>query len=255
MLFYLIFFPTALASLVWSLFNGSFHLWIATAVFTIMYSGYGVTIGFHKLLSHRQFETTDTMRKILTYLGCQGAQGSSVTWTLIHNRSHHAHTDTERDMHTPTKGILYSLFGWIFYKENHEFAHKELFKMRKQLDPFALWCHKNYALLVILNLLVIGLLTGYMFGSTYVLASLNASIFSVLVSGIVNWLGHYPIKGLTYEDHKMNNKSTNNPWVVFLTWGESLHNNHHANPRRLNLSNRWYEFDIGLWMTNLIKKN
>jgi stearoyl-CoA desaturase (delta-9 desaturase) len=94
-----------------------------------------------------------------------------------------------------------------------------------------------------------------MFGGRYVLASLNASILSVVISGIVNWLGHYPIKGLTYTDYKMNNKSTNNPWAVFLTWGESLHNNHHANPRRLSFATRWYELDVGLWMINLIKKS
>mgnify|MGYP000959649608 FL=1 len=146
MWFYLIFFPIALASLGWSVFNGSLDLWVATAVLTTLYSGYGISIGFHRLLSHRTFETYDVVRKMLLLLGCQGAQGSPVTWSLIHNRSHHAHTDTDKDVHTPTKGIWYSLFGWIFHKENHEFAQKELFKIRKQLDPFALWCHKNYNL-------------------------------------------------------------------------------------------------------------
>ena len=255
MLFYLIFFPIAIASLGWSLFNGSSDLWVVTAIFTFLYSGYGISVGFHRLLSHGAFETSEIIRKLLLFWGCQGAQGSPVTWSLIHNRSHHAYTDTDKDVHTPTKGISYALGGWIFHKENHEFAQKELFKIRKQLDPFALWCHKNYNVLIILNLVVIALLSGYMFGGRYVLASLNASMLSVVISGIVNWLGHYPIKGLTYTDYKLNNKSTNNPWAVFLTWGESLHNNHHANPRRLSFATRWYELDVGLWMINLIKKS
>ena len=194
MLFYLIFLPVAFLSLLWSIANGSTQLLCATIFFTILYSGYGISVGFHRLHSHSSFKTWEPIRKFLLYLGCQGAQGSPVTWSLIHNRSHHAHTDTNKDVHTPTKGIFYALFGWIFHKENHEFAKKEIFKIRRQLDPFALWCHKNYFMLIILNLIVISLLTVWWFDGRYILASLNASFLSVIISGIVNVLGHTPIK-------------------------------------------------------------
>ena len=58
-----------------------------------------------------------------------------MTWTLLHNRSHHTHTDKDGDVHTPTKGLFYAFLGWIFKKENHEFARMELFKIKKSLDP------------------------------------------------------------------------------------------------------------------------
>lgn len=102
MLFYLLFLPVAFISLLWSIVNGSTQLFCATILFTILYSGYGISVGFHRLHSHSSFETWEPIRKFLLYLGCQGAQGSPVTWSLIHNRSHHAHTDTNKDVHTPT---------------------------------------------------------------------------------------------------------------------------------------------------------
>ena len=98
MLFYLIFLPVAALSLAWSMFNGSMQLWCATALFTILYSGYGISVGYHRLHAHHSFKTWEPIRKLLLYLGCQGAQGSPVTWTLLHNRSH-AHTDKDGDVH------------------------------------------------------------------------------------------------------------------------------------------------------------
>ena len=78
--------------------------------------------------------------------------------------------------------------------------------------------------------MLITLFTVWWFDGRYILASLNASFPSVIISGIVNVFGHLPIKGLTYETDPMSNNSTNNPWLVFLTWGESLHNNHYYKP-------------------------
>jgi len=255
MMFYLLFLPVTVISFVWSLFQGSSSLWIATLFLTTMYSGYGISIGFHRLHSHKSFQTWEPIRKLLLYLGCQGAQGSPITWSLIHNRSHHGKTDTEKDVHTPTKGIFYAFLGWIFKKENHEFAKNELFKMRAQLDPFALWCHKNYVLLVITHLIIIALCTIWWHDGRYILASLNASLLSLLISGVVNVFGHLPLKGLTYKTDPMRNNSVNNPWFVFFTWGESLHNNHHYRPTRLNFNTKWYELDVGRWLIAPIKKS
>lgn len=255
MWFYLIFIPTCLISLIWSIVYGSTTLAATTLVFTVLYSGYGVSIGFHRLHSHKSFKTYEWVRKLLLYLGCQGAQGSPVTWTLLHNRSHHAHTDTDGDIHTPTKGIFYAFIGWIFHKENHNMAKAELLKIRKNMDQFALWCHKNYSVLVIANLVLIALLSFWLVDGMLVLASLNASILSLFISGIVNVFGHLPVKYITYTTTPINNNSTNNPWLVFFTWGESLHNNHHSSPRRLAFNTKWYELDPGRWMIWPIEKS
>ena len=255
MIFYLLFIPVTILSFVWSLVYGSTELWLATLFFTTLYRGYGIVVGYHRLHSHKSFKTWEPIRKFLLYLGCQGAQGSPVTWSLIHNRSHHAHTDTDKDVHTPTKGLWYAFAGWIFHKENHRFAQQEIFKVKKILDPYSIWCHRNYYFLVILNLVIIGLMTIWWHEGRYLLASLNASYLSLVISGIVNVFGHTPIKGLTYATTPMKNNSTNNPWLALFTWGESLHNNHHAKPRRLNFNTKWYELDVGRWLISTVKKS
>ena len=87
----------------------------------------------------------------------------------------HAKTDTVNDVHIPTRGKFYAFFGWIFQRKLINLSQQEILKLEKQLDPFALWCHKNYYTLVVPNPVLIGLLTFYWFDGRYVLASLNAS--------------------------------------------------------------------------------
>ena len=253
---YLLFAMSSMCTLLLSItYFISAELLLTTAIFTILYSGYGVSVGFHRLYSHDSFKTYEFVRKSLLYLGCQGAPGSPLLWKVLHNRSHHAHTDTELDIHSPTKGILYAFIGWIFYKENHQIVQTELFKLRKDIDPFAKWCYKNYIPIIITNLIVITILSQLIYGNNMLTqSSLNASALSLIISGIVNVVGHIDMKGLCYKTTMLKNNSTNNPWFVFLTWGESLHNNHHAHPRRIQFNTKWYEFDIGRWMIYLIQK-
>lgn len=244
MAFQLTFTVISFLSLLCSLFFADTFIVLFTLVFLVLYNGYGISVGYHRLLSHNSFETHKWIKNALLYLGCQSAQGTPVTWTLTHNRSHHKYTDTELDVHTPTKGFWHAFIGWIFKEENHESSFKDLLKVRKNMDSFAFWCHKNYATIVTANWALLSLIDPKLG-----VASLNASIIGLFISGLVNTIGHLPVKGLTYETFPLNNKSTNNPWLAFLTWGESLHNNHHAHPKRLSFSTKWYEIDVGYLMT------
>ena len=98
MLFYLLF-HASVCILIWSMFNGSWQLYCATALFTILYSGYGISVGYHRLHSHNSFKTWEPIRKLLLYLGVPMST-RFITWSPIHNRSH-AKTDTVNDVHTP----------------------------------------------------------------------------------------------------------------------------------------------------------
>ena len=70
MFFYLLFLPVSFLSLLWSIANGSTQLLCATIFFTILYSGYGISVGYHRLHAHNSFETWEPIRKLLLYLGC-----------------------------------------------------------------------------------------------------------------------------------------------------------------------------------------
>ena len=110
------------------------------------------------------------------------------------------HTQTKTEMYThPTKGLFYAFLGWIFKKENHEFARMELLKL-KVLRSLCNPVPKNYVLLILLNLMLITLFTVWWFDGRYILASLNASFPSVIISGIVNVFGHLPHKRINIRN-------------------------------------------------------
>ena len=252
--FYISFYPLALMGLIANISFGNTASFLVTLALTILYSGYGVSVGFHRLHSHRSFKTWEPVRKALLYLGCQAAQGSPVTWALIHLRSHHRYTDTERDLHSPVHGIFHALGAWIFKKSSYGFAQKELFKVRKTVDKFSMMLHKNYFKVVYGNALIFGLLSYPFMGFLGLASTLSASMMAVIISGYVNWIGHGGRSIFNYRNYDTNDQSVNNPWLSLFTWGESLHNNHHGNAVNPSFSTNKKELDPGIWMINLIRK-
>ncbi|MGZ8648470.1 MAG: fatty acid desaturase, partial [Solirubrobacteraceae bacterium] len=79
--------------------------WSDLAVLAVMYflAGFGVTVGFHRLLTHRSFQTFKPVEYLLAALGSMAVQGPVISWVADH-RKHHAHTDEEGDPHSPHVG-------------------------------------------------------------------------------------------------------------------------------------------------------
>ena len=106
-------------------FSGSIEwqwLWL-TYVGWVLISGFGVAIGFHRLISHGAFHSRHFTRNVLAYLGSMGAQGSPVFWASLHNGLHHPFSDTARDLHSPINGKFNSYIGWqIFLKPSSAFS-------------------------------------------------------------------------------------------------------------------------------------
>src|SRR4051795_8901048 len=110
--------------------------WSDVAVFALMYllSGFGVTVGFHRMLTHRAFQTHAVTRYVFAYMGMLAVQGPVIDWVADH-RKHHAHTDKEGDPHSPhvghgdgVMGALHGLWhahvGWLFLTNGQARAHK-----------------------------------------------------------------------------------------------------------------------------------
>jgi stearoyl-CoA desaturase (delta-9 desaturase) len=108
--------------LLWNTWIG----WSDVAVFAIMYvvAGLGVTIGYHRLLTHRSFQTYMPVQYLFAVLGSMAVQGPVIAWVADH-RKHHAHTDEEGDPHSPhvghgdgffgaLHGLWYAHMGWLF---------------------------------------------------------------------------------------------------------------------------------------------
>ena len=225
--------------------------------FTIL----GVTIGFHRMFTHRALKGTPGLRMILAIAGSMSAQGPVIEWCAVH-REHHKHSDREGDPHSPHahgegvggmfRGMVHAHFGWLF--KNEPTAHAKVVA-DLLADPvlvfvdrlFWLWMLAGWVIPGIIGGLIAhswwGALTGFLWGGlvrTFLLHHVTWSINSVC-----HVWGTRPFGG---PDESRNN------WIFgLLAFGEGWHNNHHAFPTSARHGLRWWEFDLTYLTIRLLK--
>jgi sn-1 stearoyl-lipid 9-desaturase len=211
----------------------------------------GITVGYHRLLSHKSFHCPKWVEHFWVLGGYLAFQGSPIWWATMH-RAHHRYTDETLDPHSPIyRGWKYAYYGWI--KEPGYPAHVDPAVLSKDLikDPFYLWlesggrwrhAHKRCA---IINLAFrIGLLI--CFGWVIALANFAAALVVQQIPLLLNVVCHIPKLG--YKTYQTNDDSVNVWWVALLTAGEGWHNNHHAFPGSARSGLKMHEIDPS-WLT------
>lgn len=226
-----------------------FFSWLGLAVGAVLLIviGAGVTVGYHRLLTHSSFETKPWVRQALTILGVLSGEGHPIFWVAIHRR-HHQHADTEGDPHSPTVDSLYfAHMAWLWSYNRAAVAQlfsryardlcKEPF-MRRMARQY-LWWHAGLALLLI----VAGWLYGGWFyaGSFFVYGMLLRTVVGLHITWMVNSFTHR----YGYRNYETRDDSRNHWLVALFTLGEGWHNNHHHEPRLAHHGwHRWWEFDL-----------
>jgi stearoyl-CoA desaturase (delta-9 desaturase) len=223
------------------------------AILFVMYlfTGIGVTVGYHRLLTHRAFRTYPWLERTFAVLGSMSVQGSVMDWVADH-RKHHAHTDVEGDPHSPhvghgsgLSGLWYAHVGWLFETQGQSDWKKYASELYE--DPAMRKIGRRFPWLVGLSLLIptvagfvlsgftlIGALEGYIWGG------LVRIFFVHHITWSVNSVCHYfGSRRFDIED-----KSTNVAWLALFSMGESWHHNHHAFPRSAYHGLRWWEVDV-----------
>lgn len=228
---------------------------IAFALF-YLWSMMGVTIGYHRLLSHRSFRCPKIVEYFWVLGGYLAFEGSPIWWATIH-RAHHRYTDQPLDPHSPRFGWTNAYYGWIFHSHYPSYINpsdqaKDLIK-----DPIyrALECAGHWErahLLAVLIGLGFRLILLVCFGWTIALASLAAAVIVQQVPLLLNVICHLPRLG--YKNYPTADDSVNVWWVSLLTAGEGWHNNHHAFPGSARSGFRRFEFDPSWLMICLMKK-
>jgi stearoyl-CoA desaturase (delta-9 desaturase) len=235
--------------------------WSDLAVMLIMYviSGYGVTLGFHRLLTHRSFQTFKPVEYTLAILGSIAVQGPVMSWVADH-RKHHAHTDQDGDPHSPhghggaLSGLWYAHMGWLFdvsgTSEHSRYA-RDLYEdrgMRVIHSTFGLWVFVGLLMPFGLGWLIDGTLAGAL---TAALWGGPVRIFALHhVTWSINSVCHFfGTRRFAVEDH-----STNVFWLSLLSFGESWHHNHHTFPRSARHGLRWWEIDPTAWLIRGMKR-
>ena len=244
-----------------SLFVVGWQLWASLLgwndifVFVLLYvlTGFGVTVGFHRLLTHRAFKTTRPIRATLAILGSAAIEGPVISWVADH-RKHHAFADREGDPHSPhvghgygwrgaLRGLVHAHVGWLFIHTHR--GRRTRYAPDLLGDPFVSWVDRTFVVWA-LGGLVTAFGLGWLFGGT-----LRDGLTGVLWGGAVRMLmvHHvtYSINSLCHffgrQRFDTGDQSRNLAWLAPLSLGEAWHNNHHAFPTSAQHGLRRWELD------------
>ena len=214
--------------------------WSDVAIAVVMYlvSGLGITVGFHRYFTHGSFRANRGLKIALAIAGSLAIEGPVIRWVADHRR-HHAFSDRDGDPHSPwrygesipalTKGLYHAHMGWLFDVEqtNQRRYTPDLLKdedIRRISRLFPLWVAVSVALPLVLGGLLTwswqGALTAFFWGSLVRIGLLHHVTWSI--NSICHTIGERPFKS---RDH-----SGNVWWLALLSFGESWHNLHHADP-------------------------
>jgi stearoyl-CoA desaturase (delta-9 desaturase) len=244
---------------------GSLVTWIDLVALAVAYTVtcLGITVGFHRLLTHRSFQTYPVVRYVLAVLGTFAIEGSVIKWVADH-RKHHDCADDDGDPHTPhgggrgvlgaLKGLWHAHVGWLFntvgQADRLRYAPDLLKDRGMRLIDRAETPLMGVSLVLpfLLGLLVKGTVTGGLLTLLWVglvrVFLLHHATFSI--NSICHFFGR--------RRFATNDYSTNVGWLSLATFGESWHNNHHAFPTSAFHGLRRREVDLGGLFIRLLER-
>ncbi len=195
----------------------------------------GVTLGLHRMASHKSFKSPRWLARIIMTCGALAAQGGPIEWIGLH-RHHHLYSDKEVDHHDSVRGFYWAHFEWMIHGVP-AMEHIDTLTKDIQRDPYYVWLEKNFLLLQV----PLGILLLSIGGWGMVLWGIPLRL--VLVYH-VTWLVNSATHTWGYRSYETEDNSRNNWWVALLTFGEGWHNNHHAVQARARHGIKWWEIDI-----------
>jgi stearoyl-CoA desaturase (delta-9 desaturase) len=247
--------PIMLAVGMWFGWAGNLLQWqdILILAFSYVAVGTGVTVGFHRLLTHRSFKCHRLLRASFAALGSAAAEGPVIDWVATH-RKHHQFSDVDGDPHSPhvghgtgwlgpVRGLFHAHIGWVF--SDMEVADEQRYAKDLLEDPlirfvdrtFLVWVIAGlsaaFGLGVLLSGTVLGGLTALLWGGAARIFLLHHATFSI------NSLCHF----FGRRDYDTRDESRNLAWLAIPTWGEAWHNNHHAFPTSYRHGLRRWQID------------
>ena len=253
----------AIAPLAW---HSDLLNWSDIAVFAFMYvvSGLGITVGYHRLLTHRAFQTDKWLEYAFAIVGGLAVQGRVIDWVADH-RKHHAHTDDEGDPHSPhaghgagirgtLRGLYHAHVGWLFSEQGR--ARPDKYARDLYEDPGMRRIHRGFQWIVLATFAIPfalgfaltqslhGALTALLWGGLVRVSMLHHVTWSI--NSVCHFFG---TRRFATEDH-----STNVFWLALPSFGESWHHNHHAFPRSAFHGLRPWEIDTSALVVRALRR-
>ena len=258
--------PFALLGFAIFLAWGSALHWPDLVVLAISYmlTGVGITVGFHRLFTHRSFKTSGLVRALFAVLGSAAVEGPVIEWVSSH-RKHHRFSDLPGDPHSPhvdhgvgfrgaIRGLYHAHVGWMFRGVDR--ASPERYAKDLLADPVLRAVDRTFLLWVLVGLVfpfglgialtgsVIGGLTGLLWGGAVRIFFLHHATFSI------NSLCHF----FGRRRFRTGDESRNLAWLALPTFGEAWHNNHHAFPTSAHHGLTRWQLDPGGWLIDALER-
>jgi stearoyl-CoA desaturase (delta-9 desaturase) len=240
--------------------------WSDLLVFVILYvaTGIGITVGYHRLFTHRSFRTTPAVRAVFAVLGSAALAGPVVAWVADH-RKHHAFSDRPGDPHSPhvghggglrgtLRGLFHAHVGWLFLHTDR--GSKRRYAPDLLADPvvtavgrtYAVWAVGGFAAAFGLGWIIGGSvtagLTGLLWGGAVRILVLHHVTFSI--NSLCHVFGRRPFR--------TSDESRNLAWLSLLSFGEAWHNNHHAFPTSARHGLRRHQLDPSAWVIGALER-
>lgn len=231
---------------------GNWNPWYLLAWFlgTYIYVGLGVTLGYHRLLTHKSLKVPRWLMYLIVSGGYFAMMGSPIVWVAVH-RLHHQKSDEIGDPHSPTRGFKHAFYGWMF-KTYEVQSDEDVLKQASDLmkDPVFRWCGYSHSAAQAQRCLAVNVAVRFVIFAAF---GLGPFLMSWLAAGImflstqaVNAVCHLRSQG--YRNFNTREDSTNVWWVAILALGEGWHNNHHGVPKSARHGMQWWELDF-TWCT------
>jgi stearoyl-CoA desaturase (Delta-9 desaturase) len=218
------------------------------------FTGLGITVGNHRLFTHRSFRAVRPLRVVLAAAGSMALEGSTIDWCATHRR-HHAFADQFGDPHSPhlaqaagIKGVLLGLWhghmGWLFEDEATDpnewapdlVADEDVMRISRNFGWFTL------ATFIAPPLIALAITQSFWAAVT---AFLWASLVRIFLLHHVTWSINSICHFYGKEAYKARDESKNVWALSSLSFGESWHNNHHAFPWSARLGLKFWQVDFG----------
>lgn len=231
-----------------ALLPSTFH-WsgpIVAAVLLYLTGGLGITLCYHRSLTHRGLRLRRPLEYAFATLGALALQGDPIRWVATH-RKHHAHSDADGDPHGRNVSFRWAHVRWLTRPNPALPTVDELVRYAPDLRARAFYRALEY-LQVPMQFALAGVLFA-LGGWTWVVWGIFVRL---VISYHATWLVNSAAHWLGYRTYRTGDLSTNCWWVALISWGEGWHNNHHAFPYSARHGLRWFEFDPTWWSIKIL---
>ncbi|XP_050943368.1 palmitoyl-monogalactosyldiacylglycerol delta-7 desaturase, chloroplastic-like isoform X2 [Cucumis melo] len=217
--------------------------WVAVVLYSIT-GLFGITISYHRNLSHKSFKLPKWLEYLFSYCGVQAFQGDPIDWVSTH-RCHHQFVDTDNDPHDSNQGFWFSHITWVLDSYN---LTKKVCDNVKDLEKqiFYTFIHKTY----LLHPIALAVLL-------YMVGGLPFVLWGMCVRIVMSYHAIFMVNSVCHKWGKKQWNTTdlsrNNWWVSLLTFGEGWHNNHHAFEYSARYGLEWWQLDFAWYVIMFLK--